>query len=225
LGADPEVSVLRKKDPITVVVGEFGAVIERGLLEVLGGARGLRVLGVGLDHAALEDAVARRKARVVVLEEDSAATSLLPRRLCGASRGGSHSSGRGIQSSSGVGLVVLAHRPTRAYVARLVAFGVTVCLSIDASELEIVRGVRLAAGGRHVFVAMSERPSRAARAVRSSALTDREREVLDRLSKGQRNAEIAEALRISVETARMHTKHLYRKLGVSSRGELLGIEL
>jgi DNA-binding CsgD family transcriptional regulator len=72
---------------------------------------------------------------------------------------------------------------------------------------------------------MSERPSRAARAARSSALTDREREVLDRLSKGQRNAEIARELQISVETARMHTKHLYRKLGVSSRGELLGLEL
>jgi DNA-binding NarL/FixJ family response regulator len=217
--------VLRPEDPIAVVVGEFGAVIERGLLEVLGDDPRLRVLGAGLDHAALKDAVARGGARVVVLDEDSAATSSLPRRLCGALPGGSHPPGRGTQSLSGVGLVVLAHRPTRAYAARIVAFGVTVCLSIDASELEIVRGVRLAAGGKHVFIAMSERSSRAARAVRSSALTDREREVLDRLSKGQRNAEIARELQISVETARMHTKHLYRKLGVSSRGELLGMEL
>jgi len=125
--------VSESTDPITVVVGQFGALIDRGLRQVLNGDRGLRVLDAGLDHAALEHAVAEHGAQVVVLDEDSAAVSSLPGRLRGARQG--------------VGLVVLAHRPTRAYVKRMVAFGVPVCLATDALEEEIVQGVRLAAGG------------------------------------------------------------------------------
>jgi len=202
---------VRSEWPVTVAVGRFGSVIDRGLREILGAAEGLRLLGAGLDHDALESAVARRGAQVVILDEDSAASSSLPRRLC--------------DTRADVGLVVLAHRPTRAYATRAVAFGVTVCLSTDASAEEIVRSVHLAADGRQVLVSMSERPSRVAQAAGTSALTRRERQVLNMLGKGQRNAEIAHALQISVETARMHAKHVYRKLGVSSRGELLGVEV
>jgi hypothetical protein len=52
-------------------------VIDRGLRQILGGDRGLRVVGAGLDHAALQDTVACRRAQVVILDEDSAATSTL----------------------------------------------------------------------------------------------------------------------------------------------------
>jgi DNA-binding NarL/FixJ family response regulator len=116
---------------------------------------------------------------------------------------------------------VLAHRPTRAYAAQIVGFGVTVCLSMDASEAEIVRGVRLAADGGHAFVAMS---AGSTRAVGVPSLTRRERDVLELLSEGRTNPEIARALCISVGTTRIHIKHVYRKLGVHSRGELLAIE-
>jgi len=229
---------VRSERPVTVAVGRFGSVIDRGLREVLGGARGLRLLGAGLDDDALHDAVARRGAQVVILDEDSAATSSLPRRLCGATSrrariaGGSHlphlpegPNHLDHPHHPDVGLVVLAHRPTRAYAARALAFGVTVCLSTDVSAAEIVRGVRLAAEGRQALISMSERPSRVAQAIGRSALTRRERQVLNMLGKGHRNADIARTLQISVETVRMHAKHVYRKLGVSSRGELLGVEI
>ena len=214
---------MRSERPVTVAVGRFGSVIDRGLREILGGVQGLRVLGAGLDHDALHDAVARRGAQVVILDEDSASTSSLPRRLCRARP--APPGGYGSSGSSDVGLVVLAHRPTRAYATRAVTFGVTVCLSTDASAAEIVSSVRLAADGRQAFISMSERPSRVAQAVGTSALTRRERQVLNMLGKGHRNAEIADTLQISVETARMHAKHVYRKLGVSSRVELLGVEV
>jgi two-component system response regulator NreC len=195
---------------VSVAVGQFGCVIGRGLRQVLGEDVGLRVIDAGLDHAALEDAVARRGAEVVVLDEDSVATPVLSRRL------------RAVRSS--VGLVVLALRPTRAHVTRMLAHGVNVCLSTDASASEIVRAVRLAADGRHVFVSMSTRLSGVAGEGVVGSLTRREREVLELLRVGHKNAEIARVLQVSAETARTHTQHLYRKLGVSSRGELLRIE-
>jgi DNA-binding NarL/FixJ family response regulator len=56
------------------------------------------------------------------------------------------------------------------------------------------------------------------RPVRSS-LTDREWQVLDLMSGGASNEDIARELVLSPETVRSHLKNLYRKLGVRSREE------
>jgi len=50
-------------------------------------------------------------------------------------------------------------------------------------------------------------------------LTDREKEVLSKLSRGFNFAEIAEILVISPHTVTSHVKHIYRKLAVRSRSE------
>jgi DNA-binding NarL/FixJ family response regulator len=52
-------------------------------------------------------------------------------------------------------------------------------------------------------------------------LTNREREMLDLLSKGFRYKEIADQLCISFETVRTHIHHIYEKLHVQSRTEAL----
>ena len=52
-----------------------------------------------------------------------------------------------------------------------------------------------------------------------STLTGREWEVLDLLSGGATNDDIAQALVLSPETVRSHLKNLYRKLGAGSREE------
>jgi DNA-binding NarL/FixJ family response regulator len=200
------------------VVGRFQDVIARGLLGILEQEAALRVLGSGLDHGALERAVARGRAQVVLLDEDNVAEPAVLKRLHGA--------------RAGVGVVVLAHRPSRAYVMRVLACGVSVCLSLDASAQEIVGAVHLAAAGarQQVLVATSSRPShrgrsQGGRATGGYVLTRRERQVLELLGKGRKNVEIARTLEISTETARTHAKHVYRKLGVNSRSELLGVEL
>ncbi len=52
-----------------------------------------------------------------------------------------------------------------------------------------------------------------------SQLTDQERAVLALLAIGQRNARIADELRISTRTVENHLHHIFHKLGVSSRIE------
>lgn len=48
-------------------------------------------------------------------------------------------------------------------------------------------------------------------------LTQREREVLAGISKGQQNKEIAFTLNIAVHTVEQHLKHIYQKLGINNR--------
>jgi DNA-binding CsgD family transcriptional regulator len=50
-------------------------------------------------------------------------------------------------------------------------------------------------------------------------LSNREREVLDRLAEGIPYKEIADNMSLSIDTVRMHIKGIYSKLHVHSRGE------
>jgi DNA-binding NarL/FixJ family response regulator len=59
----------------------------------------------------------------------------------------------------------------------------------------------------------------AARNGASTALTERELEVLNAIAKGFSYAEIAHSLSMSPHTVATHVKHIYRKLAVTSRGE------
>jgi DNA-binding CsgD family transcriptional regulator len=56
-------------------------------------------------------------------------------------------------------------------------------------------------------------------------LTVREREVLRRTSLGQTNAQMAEALGISIHAVKFHLASIFRKFGVQNRTEAAAIYL
>lgn len=56
-------------------------------------------------------------------------------------------------------------------------------------------------------------------------LTNREKEIMEFLTVGLRNKEIADKLYISLNTVKTHTKNIYAKLGIKSRIEALRIFL
>lgn len=88
-----------------------------------------------------------------------------------------------------------------------------------------VADLALDLGSAHVgFTPPVPRPADAAAraaldAVPGAALTRREMEVLELLSTGATNAEIATRLFVSHSTAKAHVKHILRKLGVGNRAE------
>ena len=57
----------------------------------------------------------------------------------------------------------------------------------------------------------------------SEALTEREVEVLNHISGGNRNKDIAERLFISEETVKVHIKHIMEKLGANDRTQAIAI--
>ena len=62
-------------------------------------------------------------------------------------------------------------------------------------------------------------PKTAAKQGAAEDLTDRELELLQLLSTGLRNKEIADSLFISLDTVKKHVNNIYRKLQVQSRAE------
>lgn len=65
--------------------------------------------------------------------------------------------------------------------------------------------------------------SRCRRAMVDFALTPREGEVLWLLAQGRQNAEIGEELFVARGTVKAHVSHIYEKLGVGSRSELIDL--
>ncbi|MFO1313375.1 MAG: response regulator [Burkholderiales bacterium] len=95
--------------------------------------------------------------------------------------------------------------------------------AIDFLEKPIVREALFDAVERALARDAASRAARVAtrqREERLAALTPREREILDRVVRGQRSREIAAELGISLRTVKGYRAQLMEKLGVGSAAEL-----
>jgi len=123
-------------------------------------------------------------------------------------------------------VLVLSMQDDPSYVRRAFAAGASGYLLKEAADEELVEAVHeVATGRRYVHPLLGARlaaPDAASdgRAARDP-LSDREREVLRLLALGHTNQEIAKLLFISVRTAETHRAHIMRKLGVSTRAEIV----
>jgi len=52
-------------------------------------------------------------------------------------------------------------------------------------------------------------------------LTKKEQEVVDAITQGKTNKEIAQAMFVSLNTVKTHTSNIYSKVGVNSRSQLI----
>jgi DNA-binding CsgD family transcriptional regulator len=68
-----------------------------------------------------------------------------------------------------------------------------------------------------------EPPTVAADSALAAALSDRERQVFERLILGASNADIADELVITVETVKTHVKRILRKIGAINRSEAIAL--
>jgi DNA-binding NarL/FixJ family response regulator len=94
----------------------------------------------------------------------------------------------------------------------------------DADVSEFIHIIKRYAHGLPVasaFVASRPRDENSAAAPDLSKLTRREAEIFDLLAAGCGTKDIASRLGISGETVKVHLQHIYRKLGVKGRVELI----
>ena len=89
----------------------------------------------------------------------------------------------------------------------------------DVLSGEIVLSQRLASHlvGEYVASLTDERTQGLRTAQKSGVLSDREREVLARLARGETNRLIGDGMYISIHTVRAHVRSLMQKLNVANR--------
>jgi DNA-binding NarL/FixJ family response regulator len=194
---------------VAVALGRFGELIRRLLTDVMAEDRAIDVIARDLDVPTLLRAVARQAPQVVVLDVENVGE---PSEL-----------GNLRAAVPETGIVLLTRHPCLARSITFLAAGV-VCISLDDSEDELLLAVHLAADGLGRVAIDNGRvvgspPSRA------SSLTPRETQVLEQISKGLTGVQIAHELHIDPETVKTHSEHIYRKLNVRGRRDLVGFRI
>lgn len=119
-------------------------------------------------------------------------------------------------------VVVLSSFSERRTVLEAIDAGAAGYLLKDGGMDEILRAVRAAAQGeaplapRAAQAILSARPAR-----QMPELSAREREVVDHVVEGLRNREIADRMGITEKTVKTHLTHVYQRLGVDTRSEMI----
>jgi DNA-binding NarL/FixJ family response regulator len=187
---------------ITVALGQFDDLLARGLRGLVEDDPRLELVAEHVAAAQLTMVLRARTPRVAILDTRQLRSPAEVRQLT--------------SRHPGTHLILLAERPSSVECAQLLAFGAAACLAKTTQARDVLNAVHLASRGLRLT------PREGAGAGRGTGLlTAREADVLVGLQQRRSNAQIAAELHVSIETVRTHARHIYRKLGVSSRRELL----
>jgi DNA-binding NarL/FixJ family response regulator len=140
----------------------------------------------------------------------------------------------GDESLAGTRVVILTTFDLDEYVHEALRAGASGFLLKDTLPVDLLNAVRVVAAGdalispritRRLIEEFARRPDPATPAASDSLdqLTEREREVLELVAKGQSNAEIAAQLYVSHATVKTHVSRLLMKLDARDRAQLVMI--
>ena len=136
----------------------------------------------------------------------------------------------GHRELAAVKVVILTTFELYAYVVEGLRAGASGFLVKDTEPVDLLRAVRVVAGGeallspsvtRRLIAQFVTSAAPRAETPELDALTDREREVMALVAGGLSNAEIAEHLVVSPATARTHVSRAMVKLGARDRAQLV----
>jgi DNA-binding NarL/FixJ family response regulator len=204
--------------PIRIVVADDHPVVRGGLVAMLRTIPGLDVVGEASDGDAAVQAVLEYRPDVILMDvrmpgRDGIEATRQIRELVPECR-----------------VLMVTMYDDDATVFTAMQAGAQGYLLKDAEQGDIVRAVHGVVAGEAIFgpgvaarvLAYFSDPRRAVAAESPfPELTDRERDVLDLLAQGRRNADIAAQLYLSPKTVSNHLTVIFTKLQVAGRGEAI----
>ncbi len=200
-------------DRTSVLVVDDEALVRAGLRTIVDTEDDLAVVGEAADGAEVLPLVRRLRPDVVLMDVRMPAVD-------------------GIRATVSVldtvaeppGIVVITTFEHDDYVYEALRVGATGFVLKRARPEEILHAVRIAAEGESLLfpaairrLATARTSGRNAAHGRTSKLTEREAEVLQRVAKGLSNSEIADELFLGVQTVKTHVANVLAKLGARDR--------
>lgn len=194
---------------ITVAIVDDHPLVRAGLRSVLEAAADLHVVAEASDGDEVPELVARYSPHVILMD------------LSMARVGGEEATRRLVATGVDTRVVVLTSYSDRGRVEGALAAGAVGYLLKDSDPADLIAGVR-AAGRGHVpldpRVAGVLLPTAFETVeVDTSALSQREQEVLAEVARGLANKQIAKRLGITEGTVKAHLGNIYRQIGVLDR--------
>lgn len=125
--------------------------------------------------------------------------------------------------SPGTNVLVLTTFGTSEDLARAFEAGAVGAVTKDIPYDELVAAIRSAAAGKRVVSPQIEQTLRAIEPV--PQFTPRQKEVLDAITRGLSNDDIAKVLGLSKARVKQHLAELYDKLGAANRAEAVAIAI
>lgn len=117
-------------------------------------------------------------------------------------------------------VVVLTWHTEPSYAARAIAAGAHGYVNKAVEPKELLEAIRAVSRGEQIVPPGVEQLLASGDGHPASALTARELQVMEMLSRGMTNREIAEHLDISIKTVDTHRGHVLKKLGLRNNSEL-----
>jgi len=203
-----------RETPIRVVVVDDHAILRSGVVRLLADAGSIDVVGEaeGVENALGE--IERGEPDVVLLDLDMPGV------------GGIDGCREILQRWPEMGIVILSMHDDPIMARRAFSAGARGYVVKTAADAELISAIgAVADGGRFVNATMGALLAAGSGESRIDVLTDREVDVLRLLALGHTNQEIAAELFLSARTVESHRAHIMRKLGVSTRAELVRVAL
>jgi two-component system, NarL family, response regulator len=199
------------KKPIRVLIVDDHPVVRAGLTSLLRKVNGLKVIGTAHNGEMALDLMRHTSVDVVLLD------------LRMPKIGGIDLLSLLREMTSPPAVLILSSYAYEEEIYRALKAGARGYLSKDASGAQIVEAINTVnAGGKYlsgeIAGRLAERESR-------SSLSSRETEILEMVSKGLTNKEIARVLQISQYTVRNHINHISAKLEVGDRTEAVAVAM
>jgi DNA-binding NarL/FixJ family response regulator len=207
---------------IRVLVADDQAIVRDGLVTLLGLAEGVEVVGAAADGVAAVRLTAELRPDVVLMD-------LRMPILDGAG-----ATARIMAEAPGTAVLVLTTYADDDSLAAALRAGARGYLTKDAGRAELAAAVRSVASGQATFAAeIADKLVRGFTAgapqpglrERFPALTAREADVLEAITLGRNNAQIAADLFLSVATVKSYINSIFAKLGARDRAHAAAIAL
>ncbi len=196
---------------IRILIADDHAVVRRGLRSILQIEKDFQIIGEAANGTEAVEMAKQLKPHVVIMD------------LIMPEKSGSEATAEILATHPEMRILLLTTFGTADDVAKALEAGAVGALMKTSDESEIITAIRtVAAGGRAVSDEikrlMAENPP-------APELTPRQLEILNSMSRGYSNSEIAEVFGINEFTVREHVANIMAKLDASNRAEAVATAL